>query len=193
MTTANSRNSAPSLKRVRIGPGEYHVTRSPDEQILTVLGSCVSACIRDPLAGIGGMNHFMLPQSTTGVWGTSSANLRYGNFAMERLINDILRGGGQRNRLEIKLFGGASMISAGAAVGDQNAEFAEAYLAAEGMAVAASHLRGSFARRIEYMPLLGRVMMLELGDHDAQVAKAETSFLQSIQSLPDGGSIELFD
>jgi chemotaxis protein CheD len=183
--------SAP--KMIRIGPGEHYVTTAKDELIMTVLGSCVAACIRDPVAAIGGMNHFMLPASTSGMWGATSANLRYGNFAMERLINDILRGGGQRRRLEIKLFGGASMIAAGGAIGDQNADFAESYFIEESMPIAASHLRGAHARRIEYRPILGRVMMLELGDQDSGVAHAESSFRQSVQAQPDAGSIELFD
>ncbi len=185
--------ATPILKNIRIGPGEHYVSKSPDEQISTVLGSCVAACICDPVAAIGGMNHFMLPESTTGGWGACSANMRYGNFAMEKLINDILRGGGERGRLQVKLFGGASMIVTGAAIGDRNAEFAERYLAGEGLTVCAQHLRGLFARRVEYRPLSGRVRMLELTEQRAKIANRETSFLQSIQDLPDSGSVELFD
>ena len=180
------------MTQIRIGPGEYHVTRS-DSLIVTVLGSCVAACIRDPLAGIGGMNHFMLPTSATGTWGKVSADMRYGNFAMERLINDILRGGGRRERLEIKVFGGAAMLAHGAEVGHRNADFVEAYLKAEDMAIAARHLRGGFARRLEYAPLKGRVMMLEMGAGEAAVARVEAKFLKTIRSIPDGSSIELFD
>jgi chemotaxis protein CheD len=181
------------MRKIRIGPGEHYVTRRPDEQILTVLGSCVAACIRDPLAGVGGMNHFMLPESATGAWGDASANMRYGNFAMERLINDILSCGGHRARLEVKIFGGAAMVANGAGVGHRNAEFVEAYLAAEGMAVAARHLRGAHARRIEYVPHSGRVRMLEIQDDTSPVSRIENVFRRTIQFAPDSGTMELFD
>ena len=181
------------MRTIRIGPGEHLVTQRADEQIVTVLGSCVAACIRDPVAGVGGMNHFMLPESETGVWGEASANMRYGNFAMERLINDILCRGGQRGRLEIKLFGGATLVTNGASVGRQNADFVEAYMAAEGMPVAASHLRGTHARRIEFVPLSGRVRMLEMSDETAPIALPERSFLKAIQGTDNSSAIELFD
>ncbi|MEJ0049061.1 MAG: chemotaxis protein CheD [Rhodospirillales bacterium] len=181
------------MKTIKIGPGEHYVTKRSDEKIVTVLGSCVAACIRDPVAGIGGMNHFMLPESATGVWGQASATMRYGNFAMERLINDILRGGGQRNRLEVKVFGGAAMIANGAMVGHQNAAFVESYLKAENMPIAAHHLRGESARRIDYEPRAGKVMMLEMSYDAAPIARAETKFLRNMQPEPECGSVELFD
>ncbi len=180
------------MRRIRIGPGEHHVTRRTDELIITVLGSCVAACIRDPVAAIGGMNHFMLPESATGAWGQVSASMRYGNFAMERLINDILREGGERRRLEVKLFGGGSMLANGPAIGHQNADFVEAYLEAENMRVAASDLRGLHARRIEYGPLTGKVMMLEIDATDNCIANRERDFSRTIL-LPACGSVELFD
>ena len=178
---------------IKIGPGEHYVTRQTDELIVTVLGSCIAACIRDPMTLVGGVNHFMLPESSTGEWGQVSANMRYGNFAMERLINDILRGGGQRGRLEVKVFGGAAMFAMGANVGDQNAAFVEAYLAAEDMHIKSSHLRGLHARRIEYAPATGKVMMLELKAEESRIAGIEKRFLGAIRSAPSGGSIELFD
>jgi chemotaxis protein CheD len=180
------------MKKIRIGPGQHYVTRH-NERIMTVLGSCVAACIRDPVAGIGGMNHFMLPESADGVWGAANATMRYGNFAMERLINDILRGGGLRSRLEVKVFGGAAMVAGSSMVGHQNADFVEAYLEAENMAVAASHLRGSHARRIDYTPLSGRVMMLEIIDGAVPLVQAEQKVFATVQGEPDGGTIELFD
>lgn len=182
-----------TMEHVRIGPGEHYVTRRPDELLVTVLGSCVAACIRDPLARVGGMNHFMLPESSTGKWGGTSANMRYGNFAMEQLINDILRHGGQRRRLEIKLFGGAAMTVGGASVGHQNATFVETYLREESMPIAASHLRGRHARRVLYEPLSGRVMMLEMPHQTEPVVSLERQFLKKIRSEEDAGSVELFD
>jgi chemotaxis protein CheD len=152
----------------------------------------VAACIRDPIAAVGGMNHFMLPESETGRWGGASANMRYGNFAMETLINDIMRHGGHRDRLEVKIFGGARMIAGGAAIGYQNADFAEAYLKAERMKVAAHHLRGHHARRVEYEPLGGKVRLLEMELDQAHIVDAERKFFDVIRAPQDSGSVELF-
>ncbi len=182
-----------SATSVKIGPGDHYVTRKPHEMILTVLGSCVSACIRDPIAGVGGMNHFMLPESANGTWGTVSASLRYGNFAMERLINDLLCRGGRRERLEVKVFGGAALCEGGSLVGPRNAEFVEAYLEAEGLSIAARHLRGRHPRRIHYFPLTGRVLMRELHIEGQEVTVAEAGYHAAIKSKPETGSIELFD
>ncbi len=111
----------------KILPGEYYVTVN-GEMITTVLGSCVSACIRDPAFGIGGMNHFMLPMSNddcAGCWNGTMVNAgtRYGNFAMEHLINDILKQGARRDHLEIKVFGGGKVLTSMTDVGRRNIEF----------------------------------------------------------------------
>lgn len=155
------RPAAPSVM-VRLTPGGHYVTRDPGEMIATILGSCVAACIRDPQAGIGGMNHFMLPESRDGDWGFGPTDLRFGNFAMKRLIDDIIGGGGRRDRLEVKVFGGGNLIEARIGVGERNAAFVETYLREGGLAIAAQHLRGRRARRVEYSPLTGRVRLLEM-------------------------------
>ena len=177
---------------VKVGPGEHHVT-DRDEMIVTVLGSCIAACIRDPIACVGGMNHFMLPGGGTGTWDSASESLRYGNFAMERLINDVLSRGGRRDRLEVKVFGGARMLAGAGSIGPRNADFVESYLAAEGLQIASRHLRGDHARRINYFPMTGRVMMLELRRNDAEVASAEASYRTTLKAEPAGGTVELFD
>jgi chemotaxis protein CheD len=182
-----------NVKVIKIGPGEHYVTRYTDEVVVTVLGSCVSACVRDPMAGVGGMNHFMLPESDSGIWGGASANMRYGNFAMEQLINDIMRMGGARNRMEIKVFGGAHMMANGAMIGHQNADFVEAYLKAENMRIEARHLRGEHARRIEYTPRDGKVRLLEINLVQANVAQTESRYFDRIRVPKDTGDIELFD
>ena len=147
---------------VKINPGEHYVTRNSGEVIVTVLGSCVAACIRDPVAGVGGMNHFMLPESASGSWDGAPGSLRYGNFAMERLLADICSRGGHPERLEVKVFGGADMIGSTVLIGARNADFVEAYLRGKGLPIAAAHLRGDLARRIRYYPLTGRVLMQEM-------------------------------
>jgi chemotaxis protein CheD len=178
--------------KVRINPGGYYVT-SGREILVTVLGSCVAACIRDPLASVGGMNHFMLPQSESGTWGIASATMRFGNFAMEQLINEILCRGGRRLNLEIKVFGGAGIIGSSAQVGSRNADFVETYLQEEGLPIAAKSLRGLHARRIHYQPLTGRVRMLEMPRAERAVDKIERSYVDRLRAEPEAGSIELFD
>ena len=180
------------MKKITIGPGDFHVTTHTDEVIATVLGSCVAACIRDPEIGVGGMNHFMLPESNSGVWGNVSANMRYGNFAMETLINEILRNGGDRRRLEVKVFGGATMMANGARIGPQNADFVENYLRDEGRRISAGHLRGEHARRIEYFPPSGRVRMLEMPLNNSALVQIEKHFFEVIHTRLEAGSTELF-
>jgi chemotaxis protein CheD len=178
--------------KVRIYPGGHYVT-SGREILVTVLGSCVAACIRDPLAKVGGMNHFMLPQSDDGIWGIASATMRFGNFAMEQLINEILCRGGRRHNLEIKVFGGAGIIGSSAQVGLRNADFVETYLQKEGLPIAAKSLRGMHARRIHYEPFTGRVRMLEMPRAESAIDKIERSYVDRLRAAPEAGSIELFD
>jgi chemotaxis protein CheD len=178
---------------VKVNPGTHYVTKKQDEMIITTLGSCVAACIRDTVLGIGGINHFMLPESDTGNWGGVSAAMRYGNHAMEVLINDILRLGGARNRLEIKVFGGANVIGSSALIGTKNVEFVETYLRVEHMAIAAQHLGGEQGRRLIYFPASGKVKMKLLDRQDnARVIEEEKNFKAVIENTEIEGSIELF-
>jgi chemotaxis protein CheD len=178
---------------VKVFPGEHYVTANPDEMLVTILGSCVTACIRDPLAGVGGMNHFMLPEAQGGGWDTASGSMRYGNVAMERLINDILVQGGLRQRLEIKVFGGGNVMKGTANIGHRNADFVETYLLAENLPTTAHHLRGNLPRRVHYFPSTGRVMLLELQRTEEQaVVRSERLYKSQIQVEPIAGSAELF-
>ncbi|WP_135078269.1 chemoreceptor glutamine deamidase CheD [Terasakiella sp. SH-1] len=178
---------------VKVAPGAHYVTNNKEEMIVTTLGSCIAACVRDTEAGIGGVNHFMLPESDSGNWGGVSASMRYGNYAMEVLINDVLRMGGARNRLEIKLFGGANVISSSSLIGSKNIDFVETYLRIEHMAVSAQHLGGEQGRRIVYFPSSGKVKMKLLDKHDNDVVVAEEQVLKSkIEKSEIEGSIEIF-
>lgn len=180
---------------VKVFPGDHYVTADADEMLVTILGSCVTACIRDPLIGVGGMNHFMLPESagSGSDWDTASASMRYGNVAMERLINDILKRGGARDRLEIKVFGGGNVMNGTTNIGHRNAEFVEEYLQAEGLPIAARHLRGNLPRRVHYFPATGKVMLLELQrSEQEEVVRSEVSYKHKIQVEPESGSVELF-
>jgi chemotaxis protein CheD len=178
---------------VKVFPGEHYVTASADEMLVTILGSCVTACIRDPLTGVGGMNHFMLPEARGGGWDAASGSMRYGNVAMERLINDILIQGGIRQRLEIKVFGGGNVMKGTTNIGHRNADFVESYLSAENLPITAHHLRGNLPRRVHYFPVTGKVMLLELHRvEEAAVVRSEGLYKSKIQVEPIAGSAELF-
>jgi len=178
---------------VRVLPGEYYTTRTDGEMVVTVLGSCVAACIRDPRAGYGGMNHFMLPESTSGDWNGSNASMRYGNYAMEALINDVLKSGCSRQDLEIKLFGGAN-VAGQSNVGTKNAAFALRYLENEGLRVMAQDLGGMHGRRIHYVPSTGKVQRVLLKRAaDVAVIEEERQYQSKLHSAPVEGTIELFE
>jgi chemotaxis protein CheD len=154
----------------RIQPGEYYVTRGSD-LISTVLGSCVSACIRDPLTGVGGMNHFMLPGP--------HPNARYGGFAMERLIEALVHQGARKQHLEIKIVGGSQMWSSKVEIGERNIAFALQYAASGGMQVRAQDVGGSSARLVHYEPRSGRLWIRKLrptrtGWHELASPSAKT-------------------
>jgi chemotaxis protein CheD len=142
-------------------PGEFFVSAEP-MIVYTVLGSCISACIRDPVAGVGGMNHFMLPQpkeASCDSWGETT---RYGSFAMESLINAILKRGGNRSRLEVKLFGAGKIYDGKIDVGGQNAKWVTQYLDNEGLTVASSDLGDVFPRKVYYYTESGRVLLKKI-------------------------------
>jgi chemotaxis protein CheD len=179
---------------VKVLPGEYYVTSKPDEVLVTVLGSCVSACIRDPIKGIGGMNHFMLPHSRSGSWAGDTQSTRFGNFAMEKLLNELLKAGCSRSALEIKMFGGGNVTDTQNAIGTENAEFAVRYLEAEGLRCAAKDLGGHLPRRIQYNPGTGKVVRRLLGGNESfAVVREETEYASRLTSHSPAGEIELFD
>jgi chemotaxis protein CheD len=181
----------------RLMPGEYYVTQHP-EAIATVLGSCVSACIRESRLGYGGMNHFMLPLDGSqgqSVWGSAnSAATRYGNVAMERLINDILKMGGRRENLEIKLVGGGRVLAEMSTdIGARNIEFVREYVFAEGFKVLGEDLGDVHPRRVLYFPQTGRIRVRKLtAGRDESLAARERQYLQQLDAKPMEGDVELF-
>jgi chemotaxis protein CheD len=137
---------------VHVGQGDHAIGSDPGVVIGTVLGSCVSACLWDPEAHVGGMNHIVLPERT-GTWNTIDS---HGASDMERLINALLREGAGRHRLRSKIFGGASMIAGLPDIGRRNIQFLKAFLAREGIPVDGSSLGGDQARMIRFWPYSGR-------------------------------------
>ncbi len=181
----------------KILPGEYYVTTA-GEMITTVLGSCVSACIRDPAFGVGGMNHFMLPFNRTKDccdWEQTAVNTatRYGNFAMEHLINTILSHGGRRDHLEVKVFGGGSVLDSMTDVGRRNIEFVQDYLHTEGLQLVASDVGDVYPRKVNYYPATGRVQMKKLRkQHSDTIVRRERSYMHQLDEKPVAGEIDLF-
>jgi chemotaxis protein CheD len=177
----------------KILPGEYYYT-CKDMLIVTVLGSCVSACIRDRVTGIGGMNHFMLPEG-----GDSdspvSASMRYGTYAMEILINDVLKAGAKRENLEAKVFGGGNVLRGFVAmnVGERNAQFVRNYLRAENIRTIAEDLNDIYPRKVYFFPRTGKVLVKKLKNlHNNTLVNREQDYAQRLQKTPVAGEVELF-
>jgi len=184
----------------KVLPGEFYVTHQR-EAISTVLGSCISACIGDRRLGCGGMNHFMLPEDSSGSAGSdrwmdpaTGLATRYGTHAMERLINELLKLGARREHLEVKLFGGGRILASMTDVGARNAAFVHGYLESEGLAVAAEDLGDIYPRRIIYFPDSGKVRVRRLQPLDATaIAERERRYQGDLARHSGGGEVELFE
>ena len=176
----------------KILPGEYFVTQK-NVVLVTVLGSCVAACIRDTELGIGGMNHFMLPDE--GVKEMVSSSARYGTYAMEILINHLLKLGARRNRLEAKVFGGGAVLESlsNSNVGARNAEFVLSYLKTEKIPVVAKDLLDAYPRKVYYFPQPGRVLVKKLHRvHNDTLFSREREYRARLSSAKVEGDVELF-
>ncbi len=178
---------------VKILPGQFN-SSNQEEVLVTVLGSCISACIHDPYLRIGGMNHFMLPQEE-GPSSWSGWAARYGSNAMELLINQILSRGGSRQRLEVKLFGGGRVLTAQIMdIGARNIEFALDYVKREGLKLVGQDLGAECARKVRFFPSTGRVQMkhVHMTRNDV-LAERELTYKQSLSKTNElAGSVELF-
>jgi len=176
-------------------PGEYFAT-GRDILLVTVLGSCVSACLRDPVARVGGMNHFMLPHDAACGDSTISSSARYGSFAMEVLINNLIKMGGRRERFEAKLFGGGNVIKGFTVtnIGERNACFATEYMEREGIRVLASDLFDDCPRKVYFFPFNGRVLVKKLrGVHNDTIVRREQEYASRLNQSSLAGDVELFD
>ena len=176
-------------------PGEYYVSLH-NEMITTVLGSCISACIYDLESGVGGMNHFMLPNlEDSAKWQGTEVNdaARYGNYAMENLINEILKNGGRRSNLKVKVFGGGRIISNMAHIGLKNTSFAMEFLKREQLQICARDTGDIFPRKVNFYPGTGRVMVKKLKSlHNKTIFQRECAYKYEIEHTPVAGAVELF-
>ncbi|MFT5755586.1 MAG: chemotaxis protein CheD [Alteromonadaceae bacterium] len=183
----------------KILPGEFYMTKQ-DVVIATTLGSCISACIWDCQVGIGGMNHFMLPLTDKeahevdwGQRGLASDATRYGNFAMEHLINEILKNGGRKINLRAKVFGGGKVLKKMSDVGERNIEFVEYYLASENIPIVSSDLGSFYPRKVIFEPSTGKAFVKTIDNlHNDTIVNRENVYRTSIDKAPVDGDIELF-
>ena len=182
------------LEAAKILPGEYFVT-TDEMMLVTVLGSCVTACIRDRASGIGGMNHFMLPQERADEDNPVSSSARYGAYAMEVLINSLIGLGAQRTLLEAKVFGGGNVLPGMTTmnIGQRNADFALRFLAAEKVRVVAQDLVDVYPRKVFYFPKSGKVLVKKLRNiHNDTIFKREFEYGARLVKEEVSGDVELF-
>jgi chemotaxis protein CheD len=162
------------MERISIIQGEFCVAGEPEVLIGTLLGSCIAICLHDAVARVGGMNHFLLgePGSHDRVQGTDLT--RYGVHAMELLVNEMMKRGAIRSRLRAHLYGGANIVAGLGQIGSSNAAFARKFIVTEGIAVGHTDLGGNQARRVEFLPFLGKVRSWAVADRvpDKAVARA---------------------
>lgn len=204
MTFDNNAHLAPNIyhdrhfqrQAVKILPGEYYVSTG-DKLIVTVLGSCVAVCLRDKFSGIGGMNHFLLPNNDSAYEsGLMTESARYGVYAMELLINQLLKMGVNRGRLEAKVFGAGNVLRGMTInnVGQRNAEFALDYLHMEQIPVVAKDLLGDFPRKVYFFPDTGQVLVKKIKVlHNSTISDRENEYRMRVKFTPKSGDVELFD
>lgn len=172
-------------RRINIIQGEYRVSNETDVVIATLLGSCVAACIYDPLIRVGGMNHFLLPGEAG--QGQSLEAQRYGVHLMELLVNGLLKLGASRDRLQAKLFGGANTVRKLGNIGTSNAKFAREFLSKEGITCTGSSLGGERGRRVQFWPSTGKAMQMYMMGEEVATIEA----VKPVAPLPTG-DLELF-
>ncbi len=182
------------VQAVKILPGQYHAAGG-SMGMSTVLGSCISTCLWDPALRIGGMNHFMLPGDNGTVASPVARSARFGVYAMELLINDMLKLGAERRRLVAKVFGGGRLLRGFGTldVGGRNCAFVLEFLKTEGIPVLAQDLLDNYPRKVHFSPESGKVLLKKLDRMgDDTVQRQELEYLRSLGSDPDAGAIEIF-
>lgn len=173
-----------------ISMGQFYVSKQPME-VRTVLGSCISVCVFDPLLEMGGMNHFLTP----GDMMLHDATAQYGIFAMEFLINEMLIAGAKKDRLQLKLFGGGAVMSRESKIGGLNIDFIREYVADEKLNVVGESLGGDYARRICFMTHTGQARQMRVQEQQKKVAETEQAFVKKVvynRQKPTGGTAEMF-
>jgi len=179
---------------VKVLPGEYFATDT-GEMLVTVLGSCVAVCLRDSYSGVGGLNHFLLPHDRSEKASPLNESARYGVYAMELLVNHLLKLGAQRRRLEAKVFGGGKVIKDFnyANVGQRNVEFVLQHLKNEGIPIVAKDVLDIYPRKVHFFPATGKVMLKKINTlHNRTIIERENKYLQQVEQKPEVGEVDLF-
>ncbi len=182
------------IEAAKILPGEYFAT-DKNMVLVTVLGSCVAACIRDSRVGVGGMNHFMLPRSERDPASPISMSARYGTFAMEILINQLLKMGARRENMEAKVFGGGNVLRGFTVnnIGESNANFVLEYLKNERIRVTAEDMLGVLPRKLYYFPGTGKVLVKKIRElHNHTIVERESEYNMRLRNVVVGGDVEMF-
>ena len=191
------KNRQLNMDMVKILPGEFYVTYS-DEIIATVLGSCISVCICDRKIGIGGMNHFMLPENKNegdDSWKYNQVDkaARYGADAMEHLVNTLLKNGARKRHFEVKITGGGRILAKMNDIGQKNINFILDYLNTEGYAIASQDIGSIYPRKVRYFPKTGKLQVMKLKSlHNDTIVKRETDYQEKLKVEPEAGDVELF-
>lgn len=174
---------------VKLYSGGCYTTANPGELIVTILGSCVACCANDPIAKIGGMNHFLLPGDK------SSDSARFGVNAMELLLNGLMKFGAKKERLQIKIFGGSNLLNSASKIGDKNVEFIKSFLSTEGLNIVAMDVGGTTPRRVHFEPDTGKVMVRKLQRaEDLSIIETEKQYLSNLaDKIKPQDDIILFD
>lgn len=178
---------------ITVAPGEHEITSAKDEIVATVLGSCISVCMRDSHVGVGGLNHFLLPKNNGSA--DASAGERYGDTAMEVLINGLLKRGAKRSHLEAKVFGGARVLSGATmlAIGDGNIAFVTEFLNREGIPTVSKDVGGTRSRRIHYQPSTGRAWVQHVQSSQKSTEhEQEVAYLNRLKTQPVAGEVEIW-
>ncbi|MCF8709868.1 chemotaxis protein CheD [Rhizorhapis sp. SPR117] len=186
MTPAGNRSSLLPEKRINVTQGTTRVTSDSAVVLTTVLGSCVAACLFDGIAGVGGMNHFLLSEPREGDLSFGAQSERYGAYAMELLINEMLKAGAVRRRMKAYLYGGANMHAGMHKIGSANARFAIGFLARDGIPLTYSNLGGNAARRVDFRAVKGQARCRVLTDQPPDESKTTPTLAASL------GDVELF-
>ena len=179
---------------VKVLPGEYYATDS-GEMLVTVLGSCVAVCLRDHYSGIGGLNHFLLPHDRSAEVSPLNESARYGVYAMELLLNHLLKLGAQRRRLEAKVFGGGKVIKDFnfANVGERNVEFVFEHLKNESIPVVARDVLDIYPRKVHFFPHTGKVMLKKINIlRNRTIVERENRYLKHVDQKPEVGEVDFF-
>lgn len=184
LVTSAPARTANRETRINVVQGTSHVTDDPTVVMTTVLGSCVACCLFDPVAHIGGMNHFLLAEPRDSMSASSAEAERYGLFAMELLVNEMLSTGARRERLRAHLYGGANLHAGMKEIGTGNAEFAKSFLINDRIPLVYSHLGGTQARRVDFRATLGQAR--------CRVVEADVHVAPRRPAMAGGGDVELF-